>query len=109
MKNVTARGIIKTLSPLCQIEKSDKINNKLIVIHRRDKYLVRDAENNLRAISVLAPSSNTIRATIRDLLSADITDALLKKDVKLGYKSLLTLYVGGGGVEGGTKRSLEDI
>jgi len=109
MKNVTARGIIKTLSPLCQIEKSDKINNKLIVIHRRDKYLVRDAENNLRAISVLAPSSNTPRAAIRDLMAADITDALLKKGTKLGYKSLLVLFVGGGGVEKESKRSLAEI
>jgi len=109
MKNATTKGLIKTLSPLCQLEKSETINNKLIAVHRRDKYLIRDAENNLRAISILAPSSNTIRAIIRDLMAADITDALLKKEIKLGYKSLLVLYVGGGGVEKESKRKLEEI
>ncbi|HPK44702.1 MAG TPA: hypothetical protein PLV62_06960 [Spirochaetota bacterium] len=109
MNTATTKGIIKTMSPMCQIVNTDTVNNKLMVFHRRDKYLVRDAENNLRAISILAPSSNTIRATIRDLIAADITDALLKKNIKLGYKSLLVLYVGGGGVESESKRSLQEI
>lgn len=109
-QTVTLKGVITLMSPLFQVETSEKVvgedgKQKLILRHRRDKFIVTGKNGELYPISILGISSNTLRGTFRDLIAACITDSLkAKADLPsiLDYKSLIALFMGGGGVEKST-------
>ncbi len=111
---VFVSGVLTCKSGLAQIEGKDERNEKkLLLKHRTDSYLVQkkmwvedpekerkfyEAVEGERMIGrIPAPSSNTLRAKIRDVLAYDI---LKKIGGSAGLKTTFFLFGGGGGFDG---------
>jgi|GEM_PF-761814 len=114
ISTVFVNGVLTCETPLAQIEGRDEARKELVLKHRTDSYLVpkrewiaeEDDTNGKRGhyepvpgeyaiAKVPAPSSNTLRARIRDIISFDIASRL----PPLGQKTLFFLYGGGGGFD----------
>lgn len=119
ISTVFVNGVLTCETPLAQIEGKDEARKELILKHRTDSYLVPkrewvpedDDENGKRGhyelvpgeytiARIPAPSSNTLRARIRDLISLNIASKL----PPLGQKTLFFLYGGGGGFDEKSKK-----
>jgi len=114
MATAYVSGVLTCESPLAQLEGRDERNEKTLLLkHRTDSYLVQKrtwiegtgeegdkghyetVEGEYMVANILAPSSNTLRAKIRDLLSRDIA----LKVGALGPKTLFFMTGGGGGFD----------
>lgn len=107
-------GVLTCEGPLAQLEGRDERSEKTLLLkHRTDSYLVQKrawvegtgeegdkghyetVEGEYMVAGILAPSSNTLRAKVRDLLSLDIS----LKAGALGPKTLFFMTGGGGGFD----------